>query len=122
MIVSRCEVDLKKVCSEYKAHFGQSLQKAIMVNNNLWLGLLIFFFFFILTSCNQTVYLPYFYRNTPKETTRRLRSACVDPKNKLAESQSLSFGGNVQKKGGLMEKKLILLFGIYFNTRRQKSF
>ncbi|XP_029009498.1 annexin A2-like [Betta splendens] len=29
IIVSRCEVDLKKVCSEYKAHFGQSLQKTI---------------------------------------------------------------------------------------------
>uniref|UniRef100_A0A674NQU7 Annexin A2a n=1 Tax=Takifugu rubripes TaxID=31033 RepID=A0A674NQU7_TAKRU len=29
IIVSRCEVDLKKVCSEYKAHFGESLQKAI---------------------------------------------------------------------------------------------
>lgn len=31
IIVSRCEVDLKKVCSEYKAHFGESLQKAIQV-------------------------------------------------------------------------------------------
>ncbi|CAF98311.1 unnamed protein product [Tetraodon nigroviridis] len=29
IIVSRCEVDLKKICSEYKSHFGQSLQKAI---------------------------------------------------------------------------------------------
>lgn len=35
IIVSRCEVDLKKVCSEYKAHFGESLQKAITVNNKL---------------------------------------------------------------------------------------
>lgn len=33
IIVSRCEVDLKKVCSEYKAHFGESLQKAIQVLN-----------------------------------------------------------------------------------------
>lgn len=33
IIVSRCEVDLKKVCSEYKAHFGESLQKAIQVSN-----------------------------------------------------------------------------------------
>ncbi|XP_061532674.1 annexin A2-like [Phycodurus eques] len=30
IIVSRCEVDLKKICSEYKAHHGQSLQKTIM--------------------------------------------------------------------------------------------
>ncbi|XP_077372999.1 annexin A2-like isoform X2 [Festucalex cinctus] len=30
IIVSRCEVDLKKICSEYKDHHGQSLQKTIM--------------------------------------------------------------------------------------------
>ncbi|XP_037110199.1 annexin A2a [Syngnathus acus] len=30
IIVSRCEVDLKKICSEYKAHHGQSLQKTLM--------------------------------------------------------------------------------------------
>nr|XP_057931234.1 annexin A2a [Doryrhamphus excisus]XP_057931235.1 annexin A2a [Doryrhamphus excisus] len=30
IIVSRCEVDLKKICTEYKAHHGQSLQKTIM--------------------------------------------------------------------------------------------
>ncbi|XP_061917278.1 annexin A2a [Entelurus aequoreus] len=30
IIVSRCEVDLKKICSEYKAHHGQSLHKTIM--------------------------------------------------------------------------------------------
>ncbi|XP_019731530.1 annexin A2 [Hippocampus comes] len=30
IIVSRCEVDLKKICSEYKAHHGQSLQKTIV--------------------------------------------------------------------------------------------
>ncbi|XP_037623737.1 annexin A2-like [Sebastes umbrosus] len=30
IIVSRCEVDLKKVCSEYKATFGESVQKTIM--------------------------------------------------------------------------------------------
>ncbi|KAK7891548.1 hypothetical protein WMY93_023511 [Mugilogobius chulae] len=29
IIVSRCEVDLGKICNEYKAHFGQSLQQAI---------------------------------------------------------------------------------------------
>lgn len=29
IIVSRCEVDLKKVCEEYKAQFGQSLQRTI---------------------------------------------------------------------------------------------
>lgn len=29
IIVSRCEVDLKKVCSEYKNTFGQSLQQTI---------------------------------------------------------------------------------------------
>ncbi|XP_037538839.1 annexin A2-A [Nematolebias whitei] len=29
IIVSRCEVDLKKICSEYKSTFGQSLQQAI---------------------------------------------------------------------------------------------
>ncbi|KAM8860402.1 annexin A2-like [Synchiropus picturatus] len=29
IIVSRCEVDLKKICVEYKAHYGQSLQKTI---------------------------------------------------------------------------------------------
>uniref|UniRef100_A0A3Q1EKZ3 Annexin n=2 Tax=Acanthochromis polyacanthus TaxID=80966 RepID=A0A3Q1EKZ3_9TELE len=29
IIVSRCEVDLKKICSEYKATFGQSLQQTI---------------------------------------------------------------------------------------------
>lgn len=29
IIVSRCEVDLKKTCSEYKTQFGQSLQKTI---------------------------------------------------------------------------------------------
>lgn len=39
IIVSRCEVDLKKVCSEYKAHFGESLQKAIQVFN-LWNSIL----------------------------------------------------------------------------------
>lgn len=32
IIVSRCEVDLKKICSEYKEHFGQSLHKTILVN------------------------------------------------------------------------------------------
>lgn len=30
IIVSRCEVDLKKISSEYKATFGQSLQKTIL--------------------------------------------------------------------------------------------
>ncbi|XP_042351568.1 annexin A2-A-like [Plectropomus leopardus] len=30
IIVSRCEVDLKKICSEYKATFGESLQRTIM--------------------------------------------------------------------------------------------
>ncbi|XP_034541121.1 annexin A2-A-like [Notolabrus celidotus] len=30
VIVSRCEVDLKKICSEFKTQFGQSLQKTIM--------------------------------------------------------------------------------------------
>ncbi|KAM7396739.1 hypothetical protein PAMP_019756 [Pampus punctatissimus] len=30
IIVSRCEVDLKKICSEYKAHYGQTLQKTIL--------------------------------------------------------------------------------------------
>ncbi|KAM3609817.1 uncharacterized protein V6R79_020700 [Siganus canaliculatus] len=30
IIVSRCEVDLKKICSEYKSTFGQSLQKTIL--------------------------------------------------------------------------------------------
>lgn len=30
IIVSRCEVDLKKICSEYKANFGESVQKTIM--------------------------------------------------------------------------------------------
>lgn len=40
IIVSRCEVDLKKVCSEYKAHFGESLQKAIMVDNPYNLAIL----------------------------------------------------------------------------------
>uniref|UniRef100_A0A3B5MTS0 Annexin n=1 Tax=Xiphophorus couchianus TaxID=32473 RepID=A0A3B5MTS0_9TELE len=29
IIVSRCEVDLKKICSEYKGTFGQSLQQTI---------------------------------------------------------------------------------------------
>lgn len=29
IIVSRCEVDLRKICTEYKAQFGQSLQKTI---------------------------------------------------------------------------------------------
>ncbi|XP_075994364.1 annexin A2-like [Genypterus blacodes] len=28
-IVSRCEVDLKKICEEFKAHYGQSLQRTI---------------------------------------------------------------------------------------------
>lgn len=32
IIVSRCEVDLKKISSEYKTSFGQSLQKTIMVS------------------------------------------------------------------------------------------
>lgn len=32
IIVSRCEVDLKKICTEYKAHFGEPLQKTIMVS------------------------------------------------------------------------------------------
>ncbi|KAG8012657.1 Annexin A2-A [Nibea albiflora] len=32
IIVSRCEVDLKKVCSEYKSSFGQSLQKTILTS------------------------------------------------------------------------------------------
>uniref|UniRef100_A0A8C2WBT2 Annexin n=1 Tax=Cyclopterus lumpus TaxID=8103 RepID=A0A8C2WBT2_CYCLU len=30
IIVSRCEVDLKKICSEYKTNLGESLQKTIM--------------------------------------------------------------------------------------------
>lgn len=30
IIVSRCEVDLRKICSEYKAQYGQSLQKTIL--------------------------------------------------------------------------------------------
>lgn len=32
IIVSRCEVDLKKICSEYKTNFGQSLQQTITVS------------------------------------------------------------------------------------------
>ncbi|XP_077566533.1 annexin A2-like [Stigmatopora nigra] len=44
VIVSRCEVDLKKICSEYKAKHGQSLQKTIMEHTkgdyqNVLLGL-----------------------------------------------------------------------------------
>ena len=34
IIVSRCEVDLKRICSEYKANFGQSVQKTILVNKS----------------------------------------------------------------------------------------
>lgn len=34
IIVSRCEVDLKKICSEYKSNFGQSLQKTILVSDS----------------------------------------------------------------------------------------
>ncbi|XP_029289831.1 annexin A2-like [Cottoperca gobio] len=30
IIVSRCEVDLKKICSEYKTNFGESVQKTIL--------------------------------------------------------------------------------------------
>ncbi|XP_071375164.1 annexin A2-A-like [Centroberyx affinis] len=29
IVVSRCEVDLKKICSEFKTHYGQSLHKTI---------------------------------------------------------------------------------------------
>lgn len=32
IIVSRCEVDLKKICTEYKTTYGQSLQKTILVS------------------------------------------------------------------------------------------
>ncbi|MEQ2225734.1 hypothetical protein ILYODFUR_020391 [Ilyodon furcidens] len=35
IIVSRCEVDLKKICSEYKHTFGQSLQQTITVSSLL---------------------------------------------------------------------------------------
>lgn len=34
IIVSRCEVDLKKISSEYKSSFGQSLQKTILVSES----------------------------------------------------------------------------------------
>ncbi|XP_034444185.1 annexin A2-A-like [Hippoglossus hippoglossus] len=30
IIVSRCEVDLQKICSEYKSNFGQTLQKTVL--------------------------------------------------------------------------------------------
>uniref|UniRef100_A0A673CQQ2 Annexin n=1 Tax=Sphaeramia orbicularis TaxID=375764 RepID=A0A673CQQ2_9TELE len=30
IIVSRCEVDLKKICSEFKAQYGQSLHKTVL--------------------------------------------------------------------------------------------
>uniref|UniRef100_UPI0037E838C5 annexin A2-like n=1 Tax=Semicossyphus pulcher TaxID=241346 RepID=UPI0037E838C5 len=44
VVVSRCEVDLKKICTEYKTNFGQSLQKTIMEHTkgdyqNVLLGL-----------------------------------------------------------------------------------
>lgn len=73
IIVSRCEVDLKKICSEYKAHFGQSLHKTILVNGApvgklLLLG-------------RSSHLLPPSCRNTRRETIRRLFSACVDQRN-----------------------------------------
>lgn len=35
IIVSRCEVDLKKICSEFKTAFGKSLQETIEVGGQL---------------------------------------------------------------------------------------
>lgn len=67
-VVSRCEVDLKKICSEYKTNFGQSLQKTIMVSElyNLFQA---YYWFAIRLVLSR---LLRFCRNTPRETTRRL--------------------------------------------------
>lgn len=78
IIVSRCEVDLKKVCSEYKNNFGQSLQQTITVSNLLLINCKTF----SCSCCFFLIFFPPLYRNIPKETTRRLCSASVDQNSK----------------------------------------
>lgn len=88
IIVSRCEVDLKKVCSEYKTNFGQSLQKTIMVSGSHSLPLAYSWFTLrLVLSCSPSNLLC-FCRNTPRETTRRCCSACVDQRSKNESSVS----------------------------------
>lgn len=102
IIVSRCEVDLKKICSEYKANFGQSLQKTILVNESYRLPLAYYRFTirFVL-SCSPSNLLC-FCRNTPRETTRRHCSACVDGRNK--NQSSVSKGLTFQRGKGAIER------------------
>lgn len=85
--MSRCEVDLKKICSEYKDTFGQSLQQAITVSNLLLINCKAFFY-------HPAVPLSFFfplYRNIPKETTRRQCSASVDQTSNNSLSISKGF-------------------------------
>lgn len=85
IIVSRCEVDLKKICSEYKAQYGQSLQKTILVSELYNLSVACYRFTVCLVlSCSRPnlLYVSYFCRSTPKEITRRCCLACVDQRHK----------------------------------------
>lgn len=86
IIVSRCEVDLKKVCSEYKATFGESVQKTIMVSEVSSLPLTCYRFTvrFVVSRSN----LLCFCRNTPRETTRRCCWALSDQSTKNEPSVS----------------------------------
>ena len=104
IIVSRCEVDLKKICSEYKSCFGQSLQKTILVSGSHSLSPLACYWFTVrlVLSCGGLLNLLCLCRNIPRETTRRCCSACVDQRSK--KNQSLALKGPHWK--GVMETAL----------------
>ena len=108
IMVSRCEVDLRKIRGEYKTQYGESLHKTIFVsmNNNppsvsrppytlkspffLWFGF------------DPTSFFCRLCRNTPRGTTRGPCSACVEEMIRRVTSQT----------GSLISywKKLMLFF------------
>lgn len=77
-MVSRCEVDLKKIRQEFKAHHGKSLHQTINVRCNNILSTVtcryykktdIFLLFY--KPQELEIYICIFFRNTQRETTRR---------------------------------------------------
>lgn len=86
VLVSRSEVDLKKVIEEYKAMFGRSLQEDILVNSFSALLPEVFFYLILFF---ETIELTsdLFNRPTRREIIRKFCSACVDLIENLLSSR-----------------------------------
>ena len=76
VLVSRSEVDLKKIVQEYRAMYEKSLQEDIVVNNIRSIQMFPIGFLFCFHSFSQTVSL--FHSWTLKDTMSTFCCNCVD--------------------------------------------